>query len=164
MSTYSKPQNVDDTSSASKDRLRLWLRLLTVSRRIETQLRDNFRTEFETTLPRFDVLAALDRHSDGLKMSELSVVLRVSNGNITGIIDRLVEDGHAKRLAVPGDRRASRVCLTRAGKTQFQYLAQAHEKWLDDLLSGFSSQEASEMSQRLKMLQDQISKTVELNL
>lgn len=157
MSPSPSLQISDDATSTSKDRLRLWLRLLTVSRTIETQLRDNLRSEFETTLPRFDVLAALDRHSDGLKMSEISVVLRVSNGNITGIIDRLVDDGHVERQAVPGDRRASRVCLTAAGRTYFQYLALAHEQWLNNLLSGVSGDEASHMGAQLKTLLDHIS-------
>lgn len=145
-----------DLTSPSKNRLRLWLRMLAVSRSIESQLRENFRTEHGTTLPRFDVMAALDRHPSGLKMSELSSVLRVSNGNVTGIIDRLVADGHAERLAVPGDRRASKVQLTRAGNDQFARLADAHEEWLDQMLSGFSSDEAALMDARLKELQGQL--------
>jgi len=86
----------------SKTRLRLWLRLLKVSRSIEGQLRENLRTEFDSTLPRFDVLAALYRYPKGMRMSELSGVLKVSNGNVTGIVDRLVNDGAVIRSSVPG--------------------------------------------------------------
>lgn len=149
---------VDNPASVSKDRLRLWLRLLDVSRAIEGPVRENLRAKFETTLPRFDVFAALERHPNGLKMSELSSILRVSNGNITGLIDRLVNDGYAERRAVPGDRRASKVGLTHAGKTQFSYLADAHEEWVNETLSGFSSDEVKNLTQRLKTLQDQLVK------
>lgn len=136
-------------TNASKERLRLWLRLLSVSRLVETELRERMRVEFDITLPRFDVMAALARNSEGLRMSELSSVLRVSNGNVTGIVDRLVDDGYAKREAVPGDRRASRVHLTRAGKQHFEILAKAHETWIDSLLSGFTQEEATQMAHRL---------------
>ena len=101
---------------ASKERLRLWLRLLKSSRVIEAQLRENLRVDFASTLPRFDVMAALSRYKDGLKMSQLSDVLRVSNGNVTGIVDRLADDGLLVRVPVPGDRRASLVRLTQRGR------------------------------------------------
>jgi len=135
--------------SGSKDRLRLWLRLLKVVRRIEGQLRDNLRGEFGTTLPRFDMLAALSRHPDGLKMSQLSGVLRVSNGNVTGIADRLGEEGLVKRVPVPGDRRAMTLRLTQAGQEEFARQARAHEDWIDQMLTGVSADEARAMAARL---------------
>ena len=106
-------------SERSKDRLRLWLKVLKATRAVEAEIRENLRQDFATTLPRFDVMAALSRHPDGLKMSELSGVLRVSNGNVTGIVERLVDDGHVRREKVPGDRRASRVLLTPEGLAEF---------------------------------------------
>lgn len=139
--------------SASKERLRLWLRLLKTSRSIETTLRDNLRHKFATTLPRFDVMAALSRYEDGLKMSVLSGVLRVSNGNVTGIVDRLAQDGFLVRVAVPGDRRASLVRLTKRGLEEFAKQAQAHEAWIDEMLSDFSSSEAFDISARLESLE-----------
>lgn len=117
--------------SASKTRLRLWLRLLKMTRAIEGDIRDKLRTEFATTLPRFDVMSALSRHPDGLRMSELSSVLRVSNGNVTGIVERLVEDGLVARDPVPNDRRAFRVRLLPGGVTEFERQAAAHEAWID---------------------------------
>ena len=104
------------SETASKERLRLWLRLLRVTREIEASLREDLRINFQTTLPRFDVMAALNRHRDGLKMSQLSAFLKVSNGNVTGIVDRLVEDRQALRVPVPGDRRAMKVQLTPDGR------------------------------------------------
>lgn len=143
-------------AAASKARLRLWLRILGVSRLIETELRERLRAEFDTTLPRFDVLAALSRARDGLKMSELSSVLRVSNGNVTGIVDRLVVDGLVLRVPVEGDRRAMTVRLTPRGAEEFARLAAAHEAWVDDLLDSVSLAEADRLIARLQAVRDQI--------
>ncbi len=138
--------------SPSKERLRLWLRILKTSRGIEAQLRGRFRDEFNSTLPRFDVLAALSRHHDGLKMSQLSGVLRVSNGNVTGIVDRLVDEGLVVRIAVEGDRRASLVRLTQKGKTEFAAQAAAHEGWINQLLETLDENAAAAMGAQLDQL------------
>ena len=136
--------------TVAKDRVRLWLRLLKVVRGIEHELRDKLRREYDTALPRFDVMSALSRHPDGLKMSQLSGVLRVSNGNVTGIADRLSEEGLVERVAVPGDRRATVLRLTDAGQVEFGKQASAHEDWIDDMLRGVTAQEAREMAERLQ--------------
>ncbi|MGR3493963.1 MarR family winged helix-turn-helix transcriptional regulator [Citreimonas sp.] len=137
-----------ELSASSKARLRLWLRLLKSTRRVEAVLRDRLRTEFATTLPRFDVMAALARYDEGLKMSALSGVLRVSNGNVTGIVDRLVEDGHVVRVRMPGDRRASLVRLTPDGRAEFARQAAAHAAWIDALLDDFTEAEAEALATR----------------
>ncbi len=142
-----------DASKPSKERLRLWLRFLKTTREIEAALRENLRTEFATTLPRFDVMAALSRYSDGLKMSQLSGVLRVSNGNVTGIVDRLADDGLLIRVPVPGDRRASLVRLTQKGQEEFARQAEAHEAWIDTILADFSAGEAHDIGVRLEQLE-----------
>ncbi len=138
-----------ESERAARARLRLWLRLLKTTRRIEAELRENLRREFSTTLPRFDVLAALNRFGDGLKMSELSGVLKVSNGNVTGIIDWLAANGLVERVPVPGDRRASMVRLTARGQEEFARQAAAHGRWVDRLLAGFDSAEAEALAARL---------------
>ncbi|MEP4198013.1 MAG: MarR family transcriptional regulator [Aliishimia sp.] len=143
---------------ASKERLRLWLRFLKASRSIEATLRENLRQEFRTTLPRFDVMAALSRFESGLKMSKLSEVLRVSNGNVTGIVDRLSEDGFLIREPVPGDRRASRVRLTKSGLEEFERQAAAHEAWINDMLSVFSPDAARDITNRLEQLEASLQK------
>ena len=125
----------------SKQRLRVWLRLLSAHRVIEARLRENLREGHDTTLPRFDVLAALDRTRDGLRMSELSAQLKVSNGNVTGIVERLVADGLVERVAVQGDRRAMRVRLTQAGLARFAEMAAAHEAWIDEIMQNFEAEE-----------------------
>ncbi|WP_171131133.1 MULTISPECIES: MarR family winged helix-turn-helix transcriptional regulator [unclassified Ruegeria] len=134
----------------SKTRLRLWLRLLKLSAGIEAELRRRLRDGHDTTLPRFDVLAALSRHPDGLKMSDLSGYLKVSNGNVTGIVDRLTEEGLALRVAIPGDRRAQLARLTPKGKQAFDTLAEHHEAWVDELLGGLSLDEAETLSRLLE--------------
>ncbi len=141
----------------SKERLRLWLKLLKTSGLIEDELRRRLRAEFGSTLPRFDVMSALSRSPDGLKMSEISKMLRVSNGNITGIVDKLSEEGLALRVAVPGDRRAHLVRLTKKGVRAFDELAKAHEVWVDEILSGLNADDIDGMIRRLDHLNHSIS-------
>jgi len=146
------------TRPSSKARLSLWLRLLKTTRQIEVELRERLRREFATTLPRFDVMAALDRHGDGLKMSALSDALMVSNGNVTGIIDWLVRNGLVERIAKPGDRRVSLVRLTEAGRAEFKNQATAHEAWVNELLAGFAGDEADQLNTCLERAVTQMEK------
>jgi DNA-binding MarR family transcriptional regulator len=141
---------------ASKARLRLWLRILGVSRLIETELRERLRSRFDTTLPRFDVLSVLYRSAEGLRMSELSNALRVSNGNITGIVDRLAADRLVVRVPVEGDRRAMTVRLTAEGKQSFEKLAAAHEAWVDELLDSVTPAEANWLNTRLQAVRERV--------
>lgn len=124
--------------SVSKERLRSWLRLLRTSREIETELRERLRVNFATTMPRFDVLAALERAPRGLTMSALSEQLLVSNGNVTGIVERLVQDGLVVRTSDASDRRTTFVRMTPKGEQSFATMAQAHEGWVDELLGGLA--------------------------
>jgi DNA-binding MarR family transcriptional regulator len=143
-------------TAGSKARLRLWLRLLKATRAVEAELRERLRAEFGQTLPRFDVMAALARRPEGLRMSEISGMLRVSNGNVTPIVDRLVAEGLAERRAVEGDRRATRVRLTAAGRTGFAAQAEAHEGWLDAMLAGVSAEEAAALSATLARVGERV--------
>lgn len=119
---------------SDKQRLRLWLRLLSCSTAIEKKARAMLIARFDTTLPRFDVMATLDREPDGLTMSALSEHLLVSNGNTTAIVARLVEDGLVTRTQDKDDRRVLRVKLTAKGKREFRLYATAHEAWIEQLL------------------------------
>ena len=139
--------------TASKDRLRLWLRLLRATRYLENEVRNRFREEFETTLPRFDLMAALARAEGGLTMTELSRALMVSNGNVTGLVDRLVADGLVRRSGIDGDRRAIRVALTEEGKIRFQAQAAAHEAWIDGLLATIKPQDTAHMIRLLSKVE-----------
>jgi DNA-binding MarR family transcriptional regulator len=126
----------------SRQRLRLWLRLLRATRVIEAELRERLRVQFSLTLPQFDVMAALARHRQGITMTELSRMLIVSNGNVTGIVDRLVADRLVARRPAPDDRRSFLVRLTPKGDAEFAAVARAHQQWIDKLLSDFDGDEA----------------------
>ncbi|MFO1157874.1 MAG: MarR family transcriptional regulator [Reyranellaceae bacterium] len=139
-----------DTPQDSKDRLRLWIRLLRASRTIEADLRERLKREFDSTLPRFDVMAALYRSTEGMLMSDLSRYLLVSNGNVTGIVDRLVSEGLVLRARRNGDRRTSSVRLTRAGADRFRAMASAHEGWIDELLGAVSGNDTRRLTAMLK--------------
>ena len=125
--------------------LRLWLRLLTCTQLIERHIRNELRVRFATTLPRFDLMSQLERHPQGLRMNELSRRMMVTGGNVTGITDQLVKEGLVERLLQPGDRRAFRVRLTRAGGRAFAEMAIDHEAWIVDLLSGLTKREHQEL-------------------
>jgi DNA-binding MarR family transcriptional regulator len=133
----------------SKQRLRMWIRLLRAARGIEVELRERLRKEFSITLPQFDVMAALARNEAGMNMTELSRMLMVSNGNVTGIIDRLAADKLVLRQAPATDRRSYIVRLTPKGAAQFALVAKAHEGWIDELLSGFDAAQAEDLIHQL---------------
>jgi DNA-binding MarR family transcriptional regulator len=135
----------------SKEKLRLWIRLLRASRTIESVLRERLAQQFDTTLPRFDVMAALYRTPEGMLMSDLSRFLLVSNGNVTGIIDRLASEGLVKRARRNGDRRTSIVRLTQTGNAAFKRMAAAHQQWVDELLAGVSKADTERLTSMLKV-------------
>ena len=138
----------------SKDRLRLWLRLLGCTTTIEQTIRAKLRAEFNTTLPRFDVLAMLARSDKGLTMSELSRSLMVSNGNVTGLVDRMAEEGLVMRIPHPGDRRSSYVALSNKGRERFDAMAARHAAWIDGMFEGIGSEDAEELTRILHVLRD----------
>jgi len=136
----------------SKRRLRLWLRLLSVTRITEAELREFLRVDHGSTLPRFDVMAALRRADDALTMSELSRRLLVSNGNTTTVVDRLELDGLVTRTPSATDRRVVHVALTGAGRRHFDELAAQHEDRLDSLFGGVSAAEVDALEELLQRL------------
>jgi DNA-binding MarR family transcriptional regulator len=123
------------------DALRLWLRMLTCTQLIEQRVRGHLREQFETTLPRFDLMAQLERSPEGLKMNELSRRMMVTGGNVTGITDQLEAEGLVERTAVANDRRALCIRLTDAGRTAFAEMALVHEGWIIDAFAGLTERE-----------------------
>jgi DNA-binding MarR family transcriptional regulator len=131
-----------DVVERDKASLRLWLRLLTCATMIEREVRARLRRQFDVTLPRFDMMAALERaDADGLSMGELSRRLMVSNGNVTGVAERLVQEGLARRWSPPADKRSSRLALSDKGRKHFAAMARAHKSWIDELLNDLSAAE-----------------------
>jgi len=131
------PDAADRPGTHDGDKLetRVWLRLLACTSVIENALRRRLRQDFATTLPRFDVLAQLDRVPAGLSMGELSRRLMVTNGNITGLIERLAGDGLVERLRLPSDRRTVVVRITSDGKRAFDAMTPAHALWLEEIFA-----------------------------
>jgi DNA-binding MarR family transcriptional regulator len=134
------------------DSLRIWLRLLACTHLIENRVRQNLQSQFATTLPRFDLMAQLERAPEGLKMNELSRRMMVTGGNVTGITDLLEEEGLVVRDADPDDRRAYRVKLTREGLRTFRRMAAEHERWIVDLFDGLTVREKRSLGELLARL------------
>jgi DNA-binding MarR family transcriptional regulator len=132
--------------------LKLWLRMLSCTVRIENEIRSRLRSEFDITLPRFDLMAQLERHPEGLRMGELSKRMMVTGGNITGITDQLEQEKLVLRVPDPSDRRAYSVKLTPAGRRAFGRMAAVHEKWIAELLSGVSAQDKRKLIQLLSQI------------
>ena len=129
--------------------LRLWLRLLTCTQLIEKQIRTELRVQFDTTLPRFDLLAQLERNPDGLRMNDLSRRMMVSGGNVTGITDQLVNEELVERVVVDGDRRSFHIKLTAKGRKSFADMAAAHENWIVDAFAGLKNTEITTLHKLL---------------
>lgn len=152
MALAAKSASRAGTRPIRKQRLRLWLRLLLARRAIEAELRERLRVQFDLTLPQFDVMAALARNPDGMMMTSLSQALMVSNGNVTGIIDRLIAKNYVVRRALAEDRRRLIVWLTPEGAEQFSIVARLHEGWVDELLSGIGLDQAEAMLTKFERL------------
>ncbi|MFO1190703.1 MAG: MarR family transcriptional regulator [Rhodoferax sp.] len=137
------------TTAEHPEALRLWLRMLTCTQLVEKQIRASLRDQFGTTLPRFDLMAQLERAPDGMKMNELSRRMMVTGGNITGITDQLVGEALVERVPVAGDRRAYRVRLTAKGRTLFAEMAHAHEEWVVQAFAGLQDREVATLHRLL---------------
>jgi DNA-binding MarR family transcriptional regulator len=132
---------VSERPSDHKNELRLWLRLFTCKMLVEGEIRRRLRDDFDMTLPRFDLMAQLDKAPTGMKLGELSQRLMVSNGNITGLVDRLVAQGLLGRQAAPNDRRAQLVRLTSEGRRLFRTMAVSHESWIAEIFADLAPNE-----------------------
>lgn len=133
----------------SKEAIRTWLRLLSCETLIERHLRALFRLNFSVTLPQFDVLSELERADKPLTMSELSTELMVSNGNVTGVIDRLEKSGFVKRNRAEHDRRIQYIALSAKGRKEFATMARQHERWLEELFQDLSVKDMSNLQNLL---------------
>lgn len=137
------------TGAPPKELLRLWLRALTLTNMVEKRVRARLREEFEATLPRFDVMAALHESPDGMNMGEVSRRLMVSNGNVTGVMARLEEERLVRRRAKAGDRRTQIVHLTDAGREAFEAMAEAHSAWISAMFSGLATEDVETLDRLL---------------
>lgn len=140
------------TRSGDHAALKLWLRLLSCATEIEAEIRRRLRRRFGISLGRFDYLAQLHRHRDGLKMSELSRCLMVTGGNVTGLTDDLERDGLVVRESSPTDRRSWIVRLTVEGRRSFEAMAAEHERWVLELFDGLDAKALAQLHAHLGRL------------
>jgi DNA-binding MarR family transcriptional regulator len=132
--------------------LKLWLRMLSCTVRIENEIRSRLRATFGITLPRFDLMAQLERHPEGLRMGELSKRMMVTGGNVTGITDLLEQEKLVVRVPDPKDRRAYAVKLTDEGRRAFGDMAAVHERWIEELLSDVSCDDKGQLIDLLSQM------------
>jgi DNA-binding MarR family transcriptional regulator len=158
--------NADHEFRAHADQhasLRLWLRLLSCTTRVEDKIRQKLRESFDITLPRFDLMAQLERHPDGLSMGELSRRMMVTGGNITTIVDQLEKEKLVLREVGANDRRSFTVKLTQAGKDAFTVMAIAHEAWVADMFEGLSVDQQSQLHTLLGAMKKNLQKQEEMS-
>jgi DNA-binding MarR family transcriptional regulator len=129
--------------------IRLWLRLLTCTTLIEGEVRSRLRERFDVTLPRFDLMAQLDKAPDGMTLSDVSKRMMVSNGNVTGLVERLVESGHLDRKTSESDRRVQVIRLTKIGRAEFRKMAAEHESWIASIFADLSAKDVRDLMRLL---------------
>lgn len=149
---------VHGARKGQKSQLRLWLRMLSITKMIAQEVRSRLRVEFDATLPQFDVLAQLHREPEGLRLGELSRRTMVTNGNITGLADRLEADGLVLRETLEGDRRVTVAKLTHKGRAHFAVMAKAHEGWLRELMGGVDEPTIDETLIRLAAVKTSVTR------
>ena len=152
-------ENLDLASRLTQDHhqsLKLCLRMLSCTMRIENEIRSRLRATFDITLPRFDLMAQLERYPQGLRMGELSKRMMVTGGNITGITDQLEREKLVQRVTDPHDRRASSVQLTDAGRAAFNAMAAVHEGWIEELLQDIPSEDKAQLIVLLARMKDKL--------
>jgi DNA-binding MarR family transcriptional regulator len=154
-SRYDRAMNLDSETKAVElpedhgNEIRLWLRLLTCTTLIEGEVRSRLRERFDVTLPRFDLMAQLDKVPDGMTLSDVSKRMMVSNGNVTGLVERLVESGHLDRRTSDTDRRVQVIRLTKIGRAEFRKMAAEHETWIADIFGDLNPKDVRELMRLL---------------
>jgi DNA-binding MarR family transcriptional regulator len=152
---YDHIMNLDSETKAVElpedhgSELRLWLRLLTCTTLIEGEVRSRLRERFDVTLPRFDLMAQLDKVPEGMTLSDVSKRMMVSNGNVTGLVERLVTSGHLDRRTSDTDRRVQVIRLTKIGRAEFRKMAAEHETWICDIFTDLAPKDVRELMRLL---------------
>lgn len=151
----------DERPRDHKAELRLWLRLLTCATLVEDEVRSRLRQHFDVTLPRFDLMAQLHKSPDGMTLSALSSRMMVSNGNLTALVERLVEAGQIERRSSANDRRVVNVALTSAGDQAFTMMAREHEEWIAEIFADLSAIEIEHLMVLLGKLKSSSRKAIQ---
>lgn len=144
------------TVTKSKEVLRVWLRMLSATTLVESELKRRMRVRFGVTLAQFDLMAALARGAEPRRMTDISRMLMVSNGNVTGLVDRLANEGLVAREPCEDDRRVYRIALTKEGRRRFQEMAEQHEAWLSELFAGVDVATVTTLGKSLKTVKEHL--------
>lgn len=154
--TASKGRSINEAAEGDQELLRLWLRLFTCTSMIERALGSRLKREFGSTLPRFDLLAQLDRAPAGLRMRELSSRLLVTGGNVTLLVGSLVREGYVTRTRASDDGRSAIVKLTATGRRYFARMARAHARWVAELLQDVPVSERARINGMLGIIKSSL--------
>lgn len=146
----------DRTDEHPREELRLWLRLFAATTLIENEIRSRLREQFDFTLPRFDMLAQLERAPEGIVLGDLSRRLMVTAGNVTAVCDKLIEDGYISRTPSPDDRRIQIVRMTHAGRSAFSKVAEAHAQWIKEIFDDLPPQDVQGLNKLLSTLKHSV--------
>ena len=161
---FARPHLLDDHAIGLEARaerddhlsLKLWLRLLACSTQVENEVRQRLRERFGMSLARFDYLAQLHRHPNGLRMSTLSRYLMVTGGNVTALTDELEREGLVQRDSDPDDRRSWLLRMTAPGRRAFERIAREHEQWVIGLFAGVDTAQKQALYEGLGRLRVQM--------
>jgi DNA-binding MarR family transcriptional regulator len=160
LNEFDRETKASERPGDHKGELRLWLRMLTCATLIEREVRQRLREEFQITLPRFDLMAQLEKSATGMTVGEVSQRLMVSNGNVTTVVAGLIEEGLVDKRPAPHDKRVQVVSLTAAGRKMFRTMATRHEEWIADLLSGLSDEDVALLMSQLNKTKASIQRAV----
>ena len=141
--------------------MRLWLRLLGCFTSVERTLRKRLRQRFDSSLPRYDVLTALARYSEGLTMGQLARELMVSKGNVTGVVRRLVNNGLATQSTVSADRRRQLVALTPKGRSEWTRMHAEYRSLIAETLGAIDERAAKALVRELHDVQKTIDTAID---
>jgi len=150
----------DLTEQLSNIEVRIWIRMLTLHGKVYSRLNRTFLDRFGISLAKFDVLAQLDRFGDDLSQGELSQRLKVTGGNVTGLVRRLVADGLVTRKMSASDRRSFVVRLTPNGRELFRAARDMHDELLRDWFGDLSPDELAAALASLNLLSSQAQKKI----
>ena len=160
LTDFDRETKASERPGDHKGELRLWLRMLTCATLIEREVRQRLREEFQITLPRFDLMAQLEKSATGMTVGEVSQRLMVSNGNVTTVVTGLVEEGLVDKRPAPYDKRVQVVSLTAAGRKMFRTMAARHEEWIAELFSGLSEDDVALLMTQLNKTKASIQQAV----
>ena len=133
--------------------LRFWFTLVGCFTGVERTLRRRLQQQFDTSLPRFDVLTALVTFPDGLTMTELARKLGVSKGNVTGVVGRLREDGLVSQIRQETDRRIQLVVITEAGRTHWEHMQAEYRAVVEAMFAELPGEDTGALTAQLQVVQ-----------